>query len=165
MSVFVLQRGQTGPIPASGTHLEILGDLDAPATALLKLIALERSGIHDGLGRAFGSARIRVLMRRESSSHWPSSAPLSYEMQSPDDEARRRRRAADTRRGRWRRRRCMELYQSSKPGPVKLTWLLSSAGWRYPGYPIISRLMPLSAGYCAGRWPLCSVRTIAGDKV
>jgi hypothetical protein len=44
------EQKKTGPKPAVGRHLEILGDMDAVITLLSKSIALERAGTHDGLG-------------------------------------------------------------------------------------------------------------------
>jgi hypothetical protein len=49
---------QTGPRPATGTHAEQLAEISQGASALNKLVELERSGVYDS-GKAFGSARIQ----------------------------------------------------------------------------------------------------------
>lgn len=63
MSTFVIQRNnrKTGPVPASGVHAELLAELEHGANALLKLVALERSGVYDGLGHNFWVGSDSVL--------------------------------------------------------------------------------------------------------
>jgi hypothetical protein len=49
--IFQYTKQQTGPIPATGKHAEILADLSQQAEVLLRFVAAERSGIYDGLGQ------------------------------------------------------------------------------------------------------------------
>jgi hypothetical protein len=61
-----LERKKTTPQPAVGVHLELLGDLEQGANALLKLVALERSGVYDNLGQNFwvGSDSVLTMAQR-----------------------------------------------------------------------------------------------------
>ena len=52
-TVLFREENQAGPVPASGTHAEVLAELDTSARALIRLIELERSGVYDGLGQQF----------------------------------------------------------------------------------------------------------------
>jgi hypothetical protein len=63
MSFLILRREekQTGPVPASGVHAELLAELNATASALIKLIELERSGVYDGFGQGFWTGSDSVL--------------------------------------------------------------------------------------------------------
>ena len=55
------QAGRTGPVAATGIHAELLAEIDLAARALIKFVALERSGEYDGLGRTFWTRTDPVL--------------------------------------------------------------------------------------------------------
>ena len=55
------EEGQTGPVPASGIHAELLAELDVSAHALIKLVELERSGVYDGIEHRFWTVSDPVL--------------------------------------------------------------------------------------------------------
>jgi hypothetical protein len=66
-STIILQRGkQVGPVPAIGVHAELLGEISQTASALIKLVELERSGIYDGFGHNFwvGSDSVLTTARK-----------------------------------------------------------------------------------------------------
>jgi hypothetical protein len=52
-SIVLVSHRKTGPVPASGTHAELLAELKTTATWLLKLIELEWSGTYDNMGQNF----------------------------------------------------------------------------------------------------------------
>ncbi len=52
---------KTGPVPASGIHAELLGEMQLTATALIKLLELERTGVYDGFGHNFWTGSDSVL--------------------------------------------------------------------------------------------------------
>jgi hypothetical protein len=54
----------TGPRPATGKHLEALGELENTAKALLKYIEAERSGVCDGQGFWIGRDPVLGLSTR-----------------------------------------------------------------------------------------------------
>ena len=60
-TVLFREENQAGPVPASGTHAEVLAELDTSARALIRLIELERSGVYDGFGHGFWTDSDPVL--------------------------------------------------------------------------------------------------------
>lgn len=67
MSVLLLrlEKTQTGPVPASGIHAELLAEISRGASALIKLVELERSGVYDGLGQDFWTGFDSVLSKAQ----------------------------------------------------------------------------------------------------
>ena len=60
-TVLFREENQAGPVPASGTHAEVLAELDTSARALIRLIELERAGVYDGFGHSFWTESDPVL--------------------------------------------------------------------------------------------------------
>ena len=65
MSFLILRREekQTGPVPATGVHAELLAEIEEAAKALLKFLALERIGTYHADGRDWWT-RSDPLMER-----------------------------------------------------------------------------------------------------
>jgi hypothetical protein len=67
MSVLLYRaEKKTGPVPASGIHAELLAEISQGASALIKIVELERSGVYDGFGQNFwvGSDSVLTTARK-----------------------------------------------------------------------------------------------------
>jgi hypothetical protein len=59
--LFYRDQEKTSPVPASGIHAELLTEMSQAASALIKLIELERTGVYDGFGQNFWTGFDSVL--------------------------------------------------------------------------------------------------------
>jgi hypothetical protein len=80
MSFLILRREekQTGPVPASGVHAELLAELNATASALIKLIELERSfeqGFWTGSDSVLNAARQLVRLAEQRAGELRDAGP------------------------------------------------------------------------------------------
>ena len=84
MTMIILECKNTAAMPASGAHLEALGDAEQAARALLNFIELERTGTFDDVGANFwvgldpllGAAERILALVKQSRAELKDAPPL-----------------------------------------------------------------------------------------